>query len=394
MPKIPVIFYRFMASKMLASILFNSYVLFFLWVVLQTYHSVFLAGMIATIYLAVELITSIPIGHMIDRMNSTTISLISSIIILIGPLLILSGYSLLAVYSGTMLIALGVTMKGDSFSATIKKHLSQEQFMTSNSFNQAAIYSASMIGTALGGISIIYFVHLFPLILIAISIASVALSAPVFEEKQKEAHKKATEELASAIVFYRKILGFLAVAFFLNGLFMAIEVYSSGLFDIVLHSSAIFYTIFVASISIGGIIGSFLANAIKKHINDPFRISLFVLLYSPIFLILGISRSAIIDILDTTLLGLLLPLINVPLMAKLMSVVPTNIYGKIMAFLRIFIGGSTPAMAALFSFVVLYFPINVILFYIGIFLFPLAGLAFIVVPNFMKMEADSNATVS
>ena len=89
-----------------------------------------------------------------------------------------------------------------------------------------------------------------------------------------------------------------------------------------------------------------------------------------------------------------MPLINVPLIAKLMSVVPTNIYGKIMAFLRIFIGGSTPAMAALFSFVVLYFPVNVILFYIGIFLFPLAGLAFIVVPNFMKMEADSNATVS
>ena len=63
-------------------------------VVLQTYHSVFLAGMIATIYLAVELIASFPIGHMIDRMNSTTISMISSIIILIGPLLILPGYSL------------------------------------------------------------------------------------------------------------------------------------------------------------------------------------------------------------------------------------------------------------------------------------------------------------
>ncbi|MHB1440204.1 MAG: MFS transporter [Cuniculiplasma sp.] len=389
MAKIASFLYRFLLSKMLASIISTAFTVFFLWYIVESFHSVFLAGMIATIYLAVQLITSVPIGHIIDRINSTVIGLIGSVFVLASLFFILIGYSLLTVYTGTMLITLGVTMKGDSFSATMKKHLHEDQFSALISINEAAIYTSTLLGTALGGVSIIFFQYLFPYILIALATLSIALSMPVAEVKSKIEGDRVVGELASVIGFYRKIVGFLALAFVLNGLFMALDVYSSGLFDLVLHSNVIFYTIFVASISIGGIFGSFLANALKNRTSSPMVLSLLVLVYAPIFLFLGISRSAVLDILDATFLGLLLPVINVPLNTKLMKIVPSNIYGKVMAFLRVFIGGSTPVMAAVFSFVAIFLQVNVIFFYIGILLFPLTGLAFFVLPRFMGLTAES-----
>ena len=128
MARIELFFYRFLLAKMLTSIISSAFTVFFLWYIVEALHSVFLAGMIITISLAVQLITSIPIGHIIDRINSTAVGLVGSVLVLAGPFFMLTGYSLMSVYSGTILITLGVTMKGDSFSATMKKHLNEDQF--------------------------------------------------------------------------------------------------------------------------------------------------------------------------------------------------------------------------------------------------------------------------
>ncbi|MBX8640312.1 MAG: MFS transporter [Thermoplasmata archaeon] len=390
MPKIPFLFFRFLVSKMLVSILFSAFTVFFLWEIVETYHSVFLAGLVATIYLVVQMLVSVPVGHMIDRMNSTVIGMIGSVIVLLSPLLLTTGYTLQVVYSSTVLITVGWTMKGDSFSATIKKHLSEDQFMASNSFNLAATYAASLTGTALGGAAILYFARLFPYLLLVTALASLLLSMPVSEEMPRRGHSRVVGELASSLAFFRKIVGFLVIAFVLNGLFMALDVYSSGLFHIILHSNAIFYTLFVMSIPVGGIFGSFLANFFKNSIQRPFTVASLVLLFAPMFLVLGISRNAVADVIDALLLGLLLPVINLPLNVKLMKIVPSRTYGKIMAFLRIFVGGSTPAMAALFSFIAIYFPVSEVLLYVGILLFPLTGLSYIVLPRFMNMRPEED----
>ena len=84
-------FYRYLGSRMILSIIFNAFQVFFLWRIVEDYHSVFLAGLIATISLAVSIISSIPIGHLIDRMNSTLVSLISSVISAAGLLFLAFG---------------------------------------------------------------------------------------------------------------------------------------------------------------------------------------------------------------------------------------------------------------------------------------------------------------
>lgn len=385
MGRIPAFYYRFLASRMLVSIQMNAFLVFFLWFIVKDYNSVFFAGMTATVYLAVEIIASVPIGHLIDRVNSTVIGFASSVIAAVGPALLFFGYSLPVIYTATAFITLGLTMKGDSFSATMKKHLSEDQFLAGNSWNQAAGFASTLAGTVAGGAAIIYFSGYVSYVLLGVSLASIVSSWPVRETVEKSSGG-VMREMASAIGFYRKILGFVVVGFIINGLFESLDVYSSGLFHIVLNASPVYYTLFIASISIGGIIGTLPASRMKQKHSTGIMISLMIFLYAPMFLILSINRNPAIDVVDAFTIGIFLSLINVPLQSKLMKIVPRNIYGKIMAFLRIFLSGSTPVMAAIFSSIALFDPVNVILFYIGILLFPVTILAFAVIPRFMRLE--------
>ena len=387
MAKLTSLFYRLLVSRVLLSITFNAFVIFFLWIIVTIYNSVFFAGMLATIYLVTSLSLSLPIGHMIDRMNSTLVGIIGTLIGVSSVIVLLFGYSLIFIYLSMALLTLGVTMKGDSFSATIKKHLDEKQFHEANSYVQGAVYASNLIGTALGGACILYFKEYFPLILILIACASPITSSISHEDASSSGERKGMREMSSAIYFYRKILGFLIVGFALNGLFESIDVYSSGLFYMVLKSTALYYTIFVASVSVGGILGSAISKMFPASGKSGLRISIFVLGFSPILVTLSISRMAVIDIAMAFALGVILPIINIPLNAKLMSVVPKDIYGKVMAFLRVFISGSTPLMAAIFSFVSIYAPVNIMFLYIGLTMLPITLLSFIVIPKFMAMEA-------
>ena len=387
MASLTPLFYRLLLSRVLLSITFNFFVIFFLWIIVIDYDSVFFAGMLATIYLTTSLFFSLPIGHMIDRMNSTVVGFLGTLVGISAAILVFFGQSLIFVYISMALLTLGVTMKGDSFSATTKKHLDDKQYHEASSYIQGTVYASNLLGTAIGGVCILYFRDYFPIIMILFVIASLFTSTIAKEEKSRSSAETGMKEMRSAIYFYRKILGFMIVAFALNGLFESIDVYSSGLFHIVLKASPLYYTIFVASVPVGGIIGSAISKMFPAFGKNGLKISVFVLGFSPILIILGISRMAIIDIAMAFTLGLILPIINIPLTAKLMGVVPKEIYGKVMAFLRVFISGSTPMMAAIFSFVSIYVPVDMMFLYIGLAMIPITALSFAVIPRFMALES-------
>ncbi|MEM3671399.1 MAG: hypothetical protein QW767_06625, partial [Thermoprotei archaeon] len=136
---------------------------------------------------------------------------------------------------------------------------------------------------------------------------------------------------------------------------------------------------------------------VQKHVNTANRISFLILLFSPAILFIALSGNAALDIVDSLLIGIIIPVINVPLQVNLMMAVPRAIYGKVMAFLKVFLGGATPAMAAAFSFVALFLKVNFVLLCIGIAAFPIGALAFLVLPEFFAMAgaaadgSDKNA---
>ena len=392
MQKLQLFFYRYLSSRFLGSIVYNAFMIYFLWELVVAFKSVFLAGLIPTIALAADLVTAVPVGHLIDRYNSTKLGMLSSVLLLFGIGLLVTHQTIYLVYAATVFVSIGVMMKGDAISATIKKHLDQEQFTAANQNLQGAGFASSLIGTVFGGASIIFLRESFVFVLLALSITAFILSFPIPEQANEGQKETALSGLASSIGFIKKIVGFLAVGFVLNGLLISLDVYSSGLFHLVLKASPIYYTLFVSFLSIGGIIGAVILGKIQKYVNTAYRVSFLILLFSPAILFIALSRTAIGDIADSLLIGILIPVINIPLQANLMKIVPRNIYGKVMAFLRVFLGGATPAMAAVFSFMALFMQVNIILLYVGIIVFPIGTLAFLVLPKFFEMAKDESAS--
>ncbi|MEM3857671.1 MAG: MFS transporter, partial [Thermoprotei archaeon] len=295
MNRLPLFFYRYLSSRFLGSVVYNAFIIYFLWELVVATKSVFLAGLIPTIALAANLIAAIPVGHLIDRFNSTKLSMVSSILLLAGCALLVANQTVLPVYASTAFVSVGVMMKGDTISATIKKHLGRDQFTPANQSLQAAGYASSLTGTVLGGASIIYLRSYFAPTILALSVIALLFSLPIPEVPNRELKQNAMSELVSSIGFIKKIGGFLVVGFVLNGLFVSLDVYSSGLFHLVLDVSSIYYKLFVAFLAVGGVIGSTVSGKVQKHVNTANRISFLILLFSPAILFIALSGNAALD---------------------------------------------------------------------------------------------------
>ena len=383
------LFFRFLLSKAISTIIFELFTVYFIWIVVVRFQSVFLAGMIATIYLIVQLVSSIPIGHAIDRFNNTTMSFASSIIMLAGLSILLTGFSILMIYTVTAIISLGNTIKGDSFAAIIKKHVHKDFIGKATSVNQGVVSASDLIGILMGGIAILFLTAYLPYILILLCAVSLISAIPAGEQKNKPESAGERMGYSNVFAFYRKIIGFILFGFVINGLFVSLSVYSSGIFHIFLKTTPAFYTAFIAAIPLGMIIGSYVAGTQMKRIDRPAIIAFFIVMYAPLILIIGLSHSPVLDVAASFLMGLINPVINVPISARLVRITPHEIFGRIFAFLRIFIGGSTPVMAAVFSFLALFYTVNNVLVAVGFFVFPFSLLGFVVLKAFFKLESTS-----
>ena len=100
----------------------------------------------------------------------------------------------------------------------------------------------------------------------------------------------------------------------------------------------------------------------------------------------SISWSPILDIFDALLIGMILPIINIPLFTRLMKIVPRNIYGKVMAFLKVFTGGTSPVLGTVFSFLVIFASISIILLSVGILVIPLTLYGVWIIPRFFRLN--------
>lgn len=388
-------FYRFLFSNSLSSISFSLFILFTMWKIVSVYNSVFLAGMLATIYLIVSLLSSVPIGHLIDRLNNTILNISASLIMVAGFSLFILGFTIINIYLATVIISLGYTLKGDSFAAIIKKHVKAQGVTKATSFQQASNSLSSLIGTALGGVSLIFLSHIAIYILIALAAASVILSKPVREEKHTIGEEKQEVKnygYRDVFSFFRKIIGFVILALILNGFFISLDVYGAGLFKLYLDASPVMYTLFTAIFPVGSLIGSILSNKIIEHIDRPAIIASLTLMFAPILVTLAVSKSPLLDIAVAGILGLLLPLINVPLISRLVKATPSEMFGKVFAFLRVFMGSASPVMATVFSFASLFYPLTGVLLVTGLLMVPVSFLSFGAIRGFYsttKVEANS-----
>lgn len=384
--KLNFLFYRFLTSKALTATIIMSFITFYMWMIATEYRSVALAGAVITIYLAVEIVSSIPVGHLIDRVNNTWLNFISTFLIIAGFSVLIFSEKLLWIYISAAVSVLGQTLKADSFSAIMKKRLSEKAYRKANSANTIAQSASSIFGTFIGGLFIITVPAYFAYFLVGISIISLMFSFPSQEQSYvNEVSRSVASEIKSVLVLLRKIVHFLIIATIINGLLISIDTYSSGLFALVLRSTPLYYTAFTLSAPVGMMTGAPLANLESLKKDSPLMVSFFIFLFSPLLLVMSLSRNPLLDIADGFILGLIIPLINIPLNTKLMKVIPTGIYGKTQAFLRIFTSGTSPVMGAVFSFLALFFRITTVLLAIAFLMMPVALYSFFAIKKFFNV---------
>ncbi len=384
--KLGFTFGRFLVSKTIASISFTLFLIFLMWRMVVVYQSIFLAGMVPVIYLVVMLASALPIGHAIDRVNNSVLSALSAFIITSGFVVFALGFTLFTVYLSIALVATGYTLSGDSFFGLLKKVVSNDAVTKATAYNYVSNSVSSLVGVAMGGISLLFLENYADLILLGLSITATILAYPVKMKlngyHEVEEQKERRGEYREVLSFYRSIIGFTVFALVINGFFVSIDVYGSGLFNLYLHTSPVFYTLFEGAFPAGMMIGSFLANRYEKSVDNPRTIGLLVLVYSPILIALGLSRIPALDVLTAGMLGFVNPFINVPLVARLTRFTPVSIFGRVMAFLRIFIQSATPVTAAIFSFATLFFSVPLILLSVGLVMIPFSVFGFGVARTF------------
>lgn len=378
------LFYRSVVSKSASALTVTAFIIFYMWYVVEVYRSVFLSGLIVTIYLAIELGFAVPMGHLIDRYNNTVLNALASALVPAGFCLLLVSQGLPFIYAATAISVFGQTLKNDSFFAIIKRHLPEGAFKRANSINTALSSASSLLGTLLGGASILLFPKSFSLIIIAISLASTLMLRPEAETIIRE-ESSLLEEFRSVGGFLRRITGILVLALFINGLMVSLETYASGLFNLVLRASPVYYTAFGMAVPLGTIIGTPFASLGHFREDRPLLIAALLMLFAPMIIALSISRSPILDIADALAIGVVLPLINIPIDTKIMKATPGEVFGKVNATLRIFTAGTTPAMGAIFSFLAAFFPITEVLLWVGIAVIPVTFYGFMAIPKLFRM---------
>ena len=299
---------------------FEVFVVYYVWYFVAEYNSIFLAGMVATAYLVTDLTISFPGGHIIDRTNSSAVNSLSSFLVAGGFLVSFLGFGIGGIFTAVVIGSAGTTMKGDSFSAMIQRHVSRESTSRMLSYNQTVTSTSGLTGIIMGGISIIILKDYLFYLLVLLPALSGILATPIREEIF-HSDEGIAHETREVLVFMKKISSFLILGFIINGLFVSLTVYSSGIFHIYLGVGAGYYTAFIAGLPIGMIAGSAIASRKFRVLGGSSAIATMIMFFAPLLAIIGVSRSAYIDIVCALLIGLLLPLINIPMTDKLYRIV-------------------------------------------------------------------------
>jgi len=359
----------------LSSIMFYIY---YMWVLMVKYDSVFLVSLIPTLSLVGYLLVLIPEGYILDRVSRERVMFFSSVAIVAVYLSLFISQKLIWIYLAAMLSSVFSSISSDAFFTLMKDIMKPSSMGRGMSLVEVGRGVSEVIGIILGGMSIILLSKWFIPLIVFAGIASAALSIPRAVKNKDIAHNKyGFTHVFKAI---RIILPFLIIGLIINGLFVSLEVYASGLFYQVLHAGPSYYTAFILGYSAGGLGGGLLGIRISKKLENPVFIAFSMAFFGLSFFLLSISRIPGADVLITVALGIVNSLANIPLMAYLVKIIPTEAMGRVNSVVTLFLASSSPVMAVAYGGIARFLPIPVVLLLIS------ALLAISSVPTYISIK--------
>ncbi len=342
------------------------FAIFFMWRLITQYNSIFLVSLIPAFSILGYVIVSIPEGYILDKFDRFKIMFISSVIILLIYFPLLFSSSLLLIYIIDLFSSIFSFISADIFYTLIKDIVETEKLSQAMSFNVISRALFEILGILIGGISAAFIPFVFPYFLVIASllapILSFSLKSGVIKEKEE---KQGELNYSHVIRLIKFMLPALLISLIANGLFIALDVFASGLFYDVLHSGALGYTAFILAFSLGALFGGTIGNRFSEKLLNAKVFALIMASFSLVFYLIVIADFPYIEPLYTLFLGIGVSLIDIPLEVLITKIIPSKIFGRTNSLMMIFVTGSSPVMAVIYGFLSNFLSIKTIFVTLG-----------------------------
>ncbi len=351
-------YFRYLISRNISRYSSMAFYVYFMWEIIYNYHSILLVSLVPAFSLMGYLIIVLPEGHMIDKYNRFKLFIIINILMIITYAILFTSSSLLIIYIVDFFAALISWVVYDNFHAITKEIVNNSDMDRAISMDQGASGISELAGILSGGIFIYINYNYFVLFLIIISFAGLLLSLKYNVKGMYQKNERAS--FKHVFKMMKTIYPFLIFAMVLNGVFVALDVFASGLIYIIMKAAPIYYTLFIAGFPAGMILGGILAvNKNVKKTNDSLKImGIYIFITGLMFIFIAINRIPIMDFVFTFFMGLIIAFINIKITSMVLNSVPNSITGRFNSVGALFSAGSTPLMAVIFGFLsgFIYFP--------------------------------------
>jgi DHA3 family macrolide efflux protein-like MFS transporter len=341
---------RYLISRNLARFSNTAYYIYFMWEIIANYHSVLLVSLIPGFSFLGYLIIAIPEGSIIDRYDRHFIYIGINILMVLTYSILFFGRSLFIIYAVDFLSSTFMWVVSDDFRALTKEIMPADHMATAQSADQLSSGVFTLAGIILGGAFIFLRYSTVYISLVVISILALAI---IFVPKTiKVSHRSIVKNgFKSTVKIMKNILPFLLLTMLLNGMFIAIDVFASGLINIIMHASSIYYTFFIAGFPAGMLAGGLISmhSFYRPYQNNKRIMAFYIFMTGVIFILISLNRIPVMDGILTFLSGVILAFINVYIETMVINSIPSSITGKFNSLTAMFSVSSSPVMAFVFG---------------------------------------------
>ncbi|WMT50710.1 MAG: MFS transporter [Ferroplasma sp.] len=352
-------FVRYLVSRNIARFSNTAYYIYFMWEIIANYHSVLLVSLIPGFSFLGYLIIAIPEGSIIDRYDRHLIYIIINLMMVITYSFLIAGHGLFIIYAVDFLSSMFMWVVSDDFRALTKEIIPADHMAGAQSADQLSSGIFTLAGILVGGAFIFMKYNYVYELLIGISILAMAM---IFIPNTVKVSNRSNVRngFRSTFKIMKSIIPFLLLTLILNGMFVAIDVFASGLVYIVMHASSIYYTFFIAGFPAGMLAGGIMSmhSIFRRHQNSKGLMALYIFLTGIIFVLISFNRIPIMDGVLTFFSGVILAFVNIYIETMVINSIPSSITGKFNSLTAMFSVSSSPVMAFVFGYAsgFLYFP--------------------------------------
>jgi predicted MFS family arabinose efflux permease len=330
-----------------------------IWLVLETTGSIFAIGVVVTATLIPTVVLSPILGVYVDRWPRRTILIVTNLaegalVALLAGLVLGHAVNLAVIVAIVLALGAAGQVVRLTTSAMVPQTVGKEDLGIANGLTQLSGSTTQVVGLSIGGVVVALLGVDVPITYDALTFfaaaAIVALMALSVGRPEPGAGAGATfrEEFLEGIRFVRGqryLLELIGIGVVVNFCGNAVATLWGPYADYVLHGGAEAYGFLGAAIAVGSIIGA----VVIGKLNVRGRVGVVLLAGNVVtgtsIGLLGITRSIPLALVESLVLGVMLAVVNVPLLAAVQAKVPPRLMGRTIAVLMAFILAAAPVGA-------------------------------------------------